>query len=158
VGNSDKYELPNCRLGFPRGDPFLFTINQSKWRTAKRTHHIGMARMTSIARISWRGTLDTYDPEQVARMRQINVEGVIHATRAVMGASPTPAMPRRLWHGRCPLVRRCDPSLRGQQNAPPCLASRPRHGRGASGRFERSQAYRVHSDVVRTKLHRKAPS
>jgi 3-oxoacyl-[acyl-carrier protein] reductase len=34
--------------------------------------------------MSWRGTLDTYDPAQVARMRQVNVEGVIHATRAVM--------------------------------------------------------------------------
>jgi NADP-dependent 3-hydroxy acid dehydrogenase YdfG len=37
------------------------------------------------AGMSWRGTLDTYDPKQVARMRQVNVEGVIHTTRAVMG-------------------------------------------------------------------------
>jgi 3-oxoacyl-[acyl-carrier protein] reductase len=36
------------------------------------------------AGVSWRGTLDTYDPEQVVRMRRFNVEGVIHATRAVM--------------------------------------------------------------------------
>jgi 3-oxoacyl-[acyl-carrier protein] reductase len=36
------------------------------------------------AGISWRGTLDEYDAEQVARMRRINVEGVIHATRAVI--------------------------------------------------------------------------
>jgi 3-oxoacyl-[acyl-carrier protein] reductase len=36
------------------------------------------------AGISWRGTLDDYDAEQVARMRRINVEGVIHATRAVI--------------------------------------------------------------------------
>jgi NAD(P)-dependent dehydrogenase (short-subunit alcohol dehydrogenase family) len=35
--------------------------------------------------VAWQGTLDTYDREQVARMRQVNVEGVIHATRAVMG-------------------------------------------------------------------------
>jgi NAD(P)-dependent dehydrogenase (short-subunit alcohol dehydrogenase family) len=41
--------------------------------------------LVNNAGVSWRGTLDTYDPEQVARMRQINVEGVIHATRAVMG-------------------------------------------------------------------------
>jgi 3-oxoacyl-[acyl-carrier protein] reductase len=33
---------------------------------------------------SWRGTLDDYDAEAVARMRRINVEGVIHATRAVV--------------------------------------------------------------------------
>ena len=29
------------------------------------------------AGVSWQGTLDNYDPEQVARMRRINVEGVI---------------------------------------------------------------------------------
>jgi 3-oxoacyl-[acyl-carrier protein] reductase len=34
--------------------------------------------------VSWQGTLDTYDREQVARMRQVNVDGVVHATRAVM--------------------------------------------------------------------------
>src|SRR5205085_12481101 len=34
----------------------------------------------------WQGTLDTYDAEQVSRMRRINVDGVIHATRAVMGS------------------------------------------------------------------------
>jgi NAD(P)-dependent dehydrogenase (short-subunit alcohol dehydrogenase family) len=37
------------------------------------------------AGISWRGTLDDYDAEQVARMRRINVEGLINATRAVIG-------------------------------------------------------------------------
>jgi len=37
------------------------------------------------AGISWRGTLDDYDAEQVARMRRINVDGLIHATRAVIG-------------------------------------------------------------------------
>jgi NAD(P)-dependent dehydrogenase (short-subunit alcohol dehydrogenase family) len=40
--------------------------------------------LVNNAGVSWRGTLDTYDPKQVARMRQINVEGVIHATRAVI--------------------------------------------------------------------------
>jgi len=35
------------------------------------------------AGVSWRGTLDDYDAEQVARMRRINVEGLIYATRAV---------------------------------------------------------------------------
>jgi 3-oxoacyl-[acyl-carrier protein] reductase len=40
--------------------------------------------LVNNAGVSWRGTLDTYDSEQVARMRQVNVEGVIHATRAVM--------------------------------------------------------------------------
>src|SRR5437899_11344529 len=42
--------------------------------------------LVNNAGVSWQGTLDTYDPAQVARMRQVNVEGVIHATRAVMGS------------------------------------------------------------------------
>jgi len=41
--------------------------------------------LVNNAGVSWQGTLDTYDPEQVARMRRVNVDGVIHATRAVMG-------------------------------------------------------------------------
>src|SRR5215472_2176074 len=40
--------------------------------------------LVNNAGISWRGTLDDYDAKQVARMRRINVEGVIHATRAVV--------------------------------------------------------------------------
>ena len=42
--------------------------------------------LVNNAGLSWQGTLDTYDPEQVARMCQVNVGGVIHATRAVMGS------------------------------------------------------------------------
>src|SRR6266540_362398 len=42
--------------------------------------------LVNNAGVAWQGTLDTYDPAQVARMRQVNVEGVIHATRAVMGS------------------------------------------------------------------------
>jgi 3-oxoacyl-[acyl-carrier protein] reductase len=41
--------------------------------------------LVNNAGISWRGTLDTYDSEQVRRMRQVNVEGLIHATRSVIG-------------------------------------------------------------------------
>jgi len=41
--------------------------------------------LVNSAGVTWQGTLDSYDREQVARMRQVNVEGVIHATRAVMG-------------------------------------------------------------------------
>ena len=41
--------------------------------------------LVNNAGVAWQGTLDTYNPEQVARMRRVNVEGVIHATRAVMG-------------------------------------------------------------------------
>jgi NAD(P)-dependent dehydrogenase (short-subunit alcohol dehydrogenase family) len=41
--------------------------------------------LVNNAGISWRGTLDTFDPEQVMRMRGVNVEGLIHATRAVIG-------------------------------------------------------------------------
>jgi 3-oxoacyl-[acyl-carrier protein] reductase len=40
--------------------------------------------LVNNAGIFWQGTLDTYDRERVARMHQINVDGVIHATRAVM--------------------------------------------------------------------------
>jgi len=36
------------------------------------------------AGISWQGTLDTYDRDKVARMRAVNVEGVINGTRAVI--------------------------------------------------------------------------
>src|SRR5689334_18899239 len=39
--------------------------------------------LVNNAGVSWRGMLDGYDAEQVARMRRVNVEGVIHATRAV---------------------------------------------------------------------------
>lgn len=41
--------------------------------------------LVNNAGVAWQGTLDTYDRGQVARMREINVEGVINATRAVMG-------------------------------------------------------------------------
>jgi 3-oxoacyl-[acyl-carrier protein] reductase len=41
--------------------------------------------LVNNAGIAWQGTLDTYDRGQVARMREVNVEGVINATRAVMG-------------------------------------------------------------------------
>src|SRR5262249_37325581 len=39
--------------------------------------------LVNNAGVAWQGTLDTYDREQVARMRQVNVDGVIHPTRAV---------------------------------------------------------------------------
>jgi 3-oxoacyl-[acyl-carrier protein] reductase len=39
--------------------------------------------LVNNAGVSWQGTLDTYEREQVARMRAINVEGVIHTMRAV---------------------------------------------------------------------------
>ena len=42
--------------------------------------------LVNNAGVSWQGTLDTYDREQVARMRQVNVEGVIYATRGVIGS------------------------------------------------------------------------
>src|ERR1700693_5571798 len=41
--------------------------------------------LVNNAGVAWQGTLDTYDREMVARMRQVNVDGVIHATRAAMG-------------------------------------------------------------------------
>jgi 3-oxoacyl-[acyl-carrier protein] reductase len=45
--------------------------------------------LVNNAGMAWQGTLDTYDEEQVARMRQVNVDGVIHATRAVIGTMRT---------------------------------------------------------------------
>jgi NAD(P)-dependent dehydrogenase (short-subunit alcohol dehydrogenase family) len=35
--------------------------------------------LVNNAGVAWQGTVDTYDREQVARMRQVNVEGMIHA-------------------------------------------------------------------------------
>ena len=40
--------------------------------------------LVNNAGIAWQGTLDTYDSARVARMRAINVDGVIHGTRAVV--------------------------------------------------------------------------
>jgi 3-oxoacyl-[acyl-carrier protein] reductase len=40
--------------------------------------------LVNNAGVSWQGTLDTYEREPFARMRQVNVDGVIHATRAVI--------------------------------------------------------------------------
>ncbi|MBN9507850.1 MAG: SDR family oxidoreductase [Alphaproteobacteria bacterium] len=40
--------------------------------------------LVNNAGIAWQGTLDTYDAARVARMRAINVDGVIHGTRAVV--------------------------------------------------------------------------
>src|SRR5262249_8836525 len=41
--------------------------------------------LVNNAGVAWRGTLDDYDAEQVACMRRGHVEGVINATRAVIG-------------------------------------------------------------------------
>jgi NAD(P)-dependent dehydrogenase (short-subunit alcohol dehydrogenase family) len=41
--------------------------------------------LVNNAGLSWRSTLDNYDPEQFARMRRVNVEGLINATRAAIG-------------------------------------------------------------------------
>ena len=40
--------------------------------------------LVNNAGIAAQATLDTYDPKQFARMREVNVDGLIHATRAVM--------------------------------------------------------------------------
>nr|WP_294509553.1 glucose 1-dehydrogenase [uncultured Rhodopila sp.] len=40
--------------------------------------------LVNNAGISHKGTLDNYDAEKLERMRQVNVDGVIHTTRAVM--------------------------------------------------------------------------
>ncbi len=40
--------------------------------------------LVNNAGVSYPATLETYDRERLARMRQVNVDGVIHATRAVV--------------------------------------------------------------------------
>src|SRR5580704_736821 len=42
--------------------------------------------LVNNAGVAWQGTLDTYDADEVARMRRINVDGVIHTTRAVVAS------------------------------------------------------------------------
>jgi 3-oxoacyl-[acyl-carrier protein] reductase len=42
--------------------------------------------LVNNAGIAYPGTLETYDREQLEHMRQVNVEGIIHTTRAVMGS------------------------------------------------------------------------
>ncbi len=41
--------------------------------------------LVNNAGVAWQGTLDTYDREQVARMRRVNVEGVIHGDGDYVG-------------------------------------------------------------------------
>jgi NAD(P)-dependent dehydrogenase (short-subunit alcohol dehydrogenase family) len=41
--------------------------------------------LVNNAGIAWQATLDTYDRERAAQMREVNVEGVVNTTRAVMG-------------------------------------------------------------------------
>ena len=68
--------------------------------------------LVNNAGVSWPGTIDTYDPEQVTRMRRVNVEGLIHATRAVIGGMQA----RR--YGRLVNVSS------SPHSAPPCLGPR----------------------------------
>jgi 3-oxoacyl-[acyl-carrier protein] reductase len=40
--------------------------------------------LVNNAGLSYQATLESYDPDKVERMRQVNADGVIHTTRAVM--------------------------------------------------------------------------
>ena len=40
--------------------------------------------LVNNAGLSYQASLESYDPEKLARMRQVNADGVIHTTRAVM--------------------------------------------------------------------------
>ena len=40
--------------------------------------------LVNNAGVSYQATLETYDPDKLERMRQVNADGVIHTTRAVM--------------------------------------------------------------------------
>jgi 3-oxoacyl-[acyl-carrier protein] reductase len=42
--------------------------------------------LANNAGVAWQGTLDTYDRERATQMREVNVEGVINTTRAVIGS------------------------------------------------------------------------
>jgi 3-oxoacyl-[acyl-carrier protein] reductase len=42
--------------------------------------------LVNNAGVAWQGTLDTYDRERATQMREVNVEGVINTTRAVIGS------------------------------------------------------------------------
>jgi 3-oxoacyl-[acyl-carrier protein] reductase len=50
--------------------------------------------LVNNAGVAYPATLETYDADQLARMRQVNVDGVIHTTRAVMAGM------RRQHYGR----------------------------------------------------------
>jgi 3-oxoacyl-[acyl-carrier protein] reductase len=41
--------------------------------------------LVNNAGVAFQATLESYDPDQLERMRQVNGDGVIHTTRAVMG-------------------------------------------------------------------------
>ena len=53
---------------------------------ARTEAELGPTILVNNAGVAWQGTLDTYEQEQVERMRRVNVDGVIHATRAVIGS------------------------------------------------------------------------
>ena len=59
--------------------------NSAAAMVARAEAELGPAtNLVNNAGVSWRGTFDTYDKELVARMHQVNVDGVIHTTRTVM--------------------------------------------------------------------------
>jgi 3-oxoacyl-[acyl-carrier protein] reductase len=47
--------------------------------------HGAISILVNNAGIAWRATLDTYEPVGMERMQRTNVDGLIHATRAVLG-------------------------------------------------------------------------
>ena len=111
--------------------------------------------LVNNAGVSWQGTLDTYDREQVARMRQVNVDGVIHATRAVMrrmraqryGRIVNVSLDRGDRHGAAwQCILRGNESRGGNSDAAVCAGARParHHGecRGARLRPHRHDAAR----------------
>ena len=51
--------------------------------------------LVNNAGVAWRGTLDDYDAREVARMRRVNVGGVINATRCHRRHAATPLRPDR---------------------------------------------------------------
>src|SRR5262249_16652563 len=79
IGEMDQAELSRCRRTSPTRP------RSRRWSLAPKPELGPVTILVNNAGVSWQGTLDTYNREQVARMRQVNVDGVIHATRAVMG-------------------------------------------------------------------------
>jgi 3-oxoacyl-[acyl-carrier protein] reductase len=91
VARADAAEAPVAEIAAGGGraigssQPTLQTL--PKWGATVARAETELGPPTILVNSAGVGTLDTYEREQVARMRQVNVEGVIHATREERGAA-----------------------------------------------------------------------
>jgi NAD(P)-dependent dehydrogenase (short-subunit alcohol dehydrogenase family) len=97
--------------------------------------------LVNNAGVAWRGTLDTYDRERATQMREVNVEGVINTTRAVMGSMRAQRFGRQCefdcgdrYRVARQRILRGDQSRGGDSDATLCLGAWPaRHYRERRG-------------------------